>query len=34
MSGAVAGIGYGLTALIARVCLPWARGTTLGGGLV
>jgi ABC-type nitrate/sulfonate/bicarbonate transport system permease component len=34
MSGAVAGLGYGLTALAARVLLPWARNTTLDGGPV
>lgn len=32
VSGLVAGIGYGLTALVARVLLPWARTTTLSGG--
>jgi ABC-type nitrate/sulfonate/bicarbonate transport system permease component len=32
VSGAVAGLGYGLTALVARVALPWARTTTLSGG--
>jgi len=32
ISGLVAGIGYGLTALSARVTLPWARTTTLSGG--
>jgi ABC-type nitrate/sulfonate/bicarbonate transport system permease component len=32
VSGLVAGIGYGLTALVARVALPWARTTTLSGG--
>lgn len=30
--GLVAGIGYGLTALIARIALPWASSTTLSGG--
>jgi ABC-type nitrate/sulfonate/bicarbonate transport system permease component len=30
--GAVAGLAYGLTALIARVALPWSRATTLSGG--
>jgi ABC-type nitrate/sulfonate/bicarbonate transport system permease component len=32
VSGLVAGIGYGLTALVARVALPWAQTTTLSGG--
>jgi ABC-type nitrate/sulfonate/bicarbonate transport system permease component len=32
VAGLVAGIGYGLTALIARFALPWARTTTLSGG--
>ena len=32
VSGLVAGVGYGLTALIARVALPWSRTTTLSGG--
>jgi ABC-type nitrate/sulfonate/bicarbonate transport system permease component len=32
VAGAVAGLGYGLTALIARVLLPWARSTTVAGG--
>jgi ABC-type nitrate/sulfonate/bicarbonate transport system permease component len=32
VSGLVAGIGYGLTALIARLALPWARTTTMSGG--
>ena len=32
VSGLVAGVGYGLTALVARVALPWARTTTLSGG--
>lgn len=32
ISGLVAGIGYALTALIARFLLPWARTTTLSGG--
>jgi ABC-type nitrate/sulfonate/bicarbonate transport system permease component len=32
VSGLVAGLGYGLTALVARVALPWARTTTLSGG--
>ena len=32
VAGLVAGIGYGLTALIARLALPWARTTTLSGG--
>jgi ABC-type nitrate/sulfonate/bicarbonate transport system permease component len=32
VSGLVAGIGYGLTALIARFALPWARTTTVSGG--
>jgi ABC-type nitrate/sulfonate/bicarbonate transport system permease component len=32
VSGLVAGIGYGLTSLIARLALPWARTTTLSGG--
>jgi ABC-type nitrate/sulfonate/bicarbonate transport system permease component len=31
VAGAVAGLGYGLTALIARLALPWARATTLSG---
>jgi ABC-type nitrate/sulfonate/bicarbonate transport system permease component len=31
ISGLVAGIGYGLTALIARLALPWSRTTTLSG---
>jgi ABC-type nitrate/sulfonate/bicarbonate transport system permease component len=32
VSGLVAGIGYGLTALVARFAVPWARTTTLSGG--
>jgi ABC-type nitrate/sulfonate/bicarbonate transport system permease component len=32
ISGLVAGIGYGLTALIARLALPWARTSTMSGG--
>jgi ABC-type nitrate/sulfonate/bicarbonate transport system permease component len=32
VAGLVAGIGYGLTALVARVALPWARTSTLSGG--
>jgi ABC-type nitrate/sulfonate/bicarbonate transport system permease component len=32
VSGLVAGLGYGITALIARVALPWAQTTTLSGG--
>lgn len=32
ISGLVAGLGYGLTALIARIALPWARTSTLSGG--
>jgi ABC-type nitrate/sulfonate/bicarbonate transport system permease component len=32
VAGLVAGLGYGLTALIARVALPWARTDTLSGG--
>jgi ABC-type nitrate/sulfonate/bicarbonate transport system permease component len=32
VSGAVAGLGYGLTALAAQVLLPWSRAATLGGG--
>jgi len=32
VSGLVAGLGYALTALIARLALPWARTTTLSGG--
>src|SRR5450756_46887 len=32
VSGLVAGIGYGLTALIARLALPWAQATTVSGG--
>ena len=32
VSGLVAGLGYGLTALIARYVLPWSRTTTLAGG--
>lgn len=32
VSGLVAGIGYGLTALVARVAFPWARTLTLSGG--
>ncbi len=32
IAGAVAGLAYGLTALIARVALPWSRSTTLSGG--
>jgi ABC-type nitrate/sulfonate/bicarbonate transport system permease component len=32
VSGAVAGLGYGLTGLVARVLLPWARSTTVAGG--
>jgi ABC-type nitrate/sulfonate/bicarbonate transport system permease component len=32
VSGLVAGLGYGLTALIARLALPWARTTTLQAG--
>ena len=31
VSGLVAGAGYGLTALVARMALPWARATTLSG---
>jgi ABC-type nitrate/sulfonate/bicarbonate transport system permease component len=31
ISGLVAGAGYGLTALVARVALPWSRTTTLSG---
>ena len=34
IAGAVAGLGYGLTALVARALLPWARSTTLSGGSV
>jgi ABC-type nitrate/sulfonate/bicarbonate transport system permease component len=30
--GAVAGLGYGLTALVARLLLPWSRSATLSGG--
>jgi ABC-type nitrate/sulfonate/bicarbonate transport system permease component len=30
--GLVAGLGYGLTALVARFAAPWARTTTLSGG--
>jgi ABC-type nitrate/sulfonate/bicarbonate transport system permease component len=33
VSGLVAGIGYGLTALIARLLFPWARALTLSGGV-
>lgn len=32
VSGLVAGIGYGLTALIARFALPWAQTTTMQAG--
>jgi ABC-type nitrate/sulfonate/bicarbonate transport system permease component len=32
VSGAVAGAAYGLTALIARIALPWSRTATLSGG--
>jgi ABC-type nitrate/sulfonate/bicarbonate transport system permease component len=32
VSGLVAGIGYGLTALVARFALPWAQTTTMSGG--
>lgn len=32
VAGLVAGAGYGLTALIARVALPWASTSTLSGG--
>jgi ABC-type nitrate/sulfonate/bicarbonate transport system permease component len=32
VSGLVAGLGYGLTALIARLALPWAQTTTMQGG--
>jgi ABC-type nitrate/sulfonate/bicarbonate transport system permease component len=32
ISGAVAGAAYGLTALVARVALPWSRAATLSGG--
>ncbi len=32
VSGLVAGLGYGLTALIARLALPWARTTTMQAG--
>jgi ABC-type nitrate/sulfonate/bicarbonate transport system permease component len=32
VSGLVAGVGYGLTALLARLLFPWARATTLSGG--
>jgi ABC-type nitrate/sulfonate/bicarbonate transport system permease component len=32
VSGLVAGIGYGLTALVARFAVPWARTTNLSGG--
>jgi hypothetical protein len=32
IAGAVAGLGYGLTALVGRVLLPWSRSTTLSGG--
>jgi ABC-type nitrate/sulfonate/bicarbonate transport system permease component len=32
VAGLVAGLGYGLTALVARVAVPWARTTTLSGG--
>jgi hypothetical protein len=28
----LAGVGYGLTALIARIALPWSRTATLSGG--
>jgi ABC-type nitrate/sulfonate/bicarbonate transport system permease component len=31
VSGLVAGIGYGATALVARLVLPWASATTLSG---
>ena len=30
VAGAVAGIGYGLIALIARFAVPWARTTSTG----
>jgi ABC-type nitrate/sulfonate/bicarbonate transport system permease component len=29
VSGGVAGVWYGLTALVARVCLPWSRAATV-----
>jgi ABC-type nitrate/sulfonate/bicarbonate transport system permease component len=32
VSGLVAGIGYGLTALIARLLFPWAAALTVSGG--
>jgi ABC-type nitrate/sulfonate/bicarbonate transport system permease component len=32
VSGAVAGLAYGLTGLVSRVLLPWARTTTVAGG--
>ena len=28
VAGAIAGIGYGLIALVARIAVPWARTTT------
>lgn len=31
VAGAVAGLAYGVTALIARFLLPWSRTTTVGG---
>lgn len=34
IAGAVAGLGYGLTALVGRLLLPWSRSTTLSGGSV
>ena len=32
MSGAVAGVGYGIVGLVARFAAPWARSTTVEGG--
>jgi ABC-type nitrate/sulfonate/bicarbonate transport system permease component len=32
MSGAVAGVGYGVVGLVARFAAPWARSTTVEGG--
>jgi ABC-type nitrate/sulfonate/bicarbonate transport system permease component len=31
VSGALAGLGYGLVALVSRLALPWARSTTVDG---
>jgi ABC-type nitrate/sulfonate/bicarbonate transport system permease component len=33
VAGAVAGLGYGITTLVARFVTPWARATTAGGSL-